>query len=680
VDDTESGDAAPADLRVAGRIPRCVVVYVHEACGDAAVAELERLSGIGAEALHPAYDGEWVTAEQLTLLVEAAATLCGDDEIGRRAGEVSFALIEDLYPMFLGTGSVSEAVSLAVSLSNKTRTAEGYGIVETDDRSLIVHTRAQLPTRFACEMSAAFWAGIPTLFGATGYVTEQRCQARGDEQCEYLIRWTNPRLGESAEAEKSRKEMDTHISRFELMHTMAAELAQQESVAALLHLIAARASSTVTAPSVVVAVRLAEGDDLSIGYLGLSDSDAFQVALALESGLYEGDPSAIVVEVRSARRSYGHLAIFNQPDTVFNDSEKRMLEAFAGFATASIETAAALESARIERDRAESLLGLAKLLAEVDSSEAMVQRIAEAVPNIVRCAQSAVSLWYPDERVLETIGAWPSVENLEARRVSVDSHPGALRLVEGLVPVIIDRQGAMGDEAGLLHRLDAHVLAVAPIVVRGELLGTVTAKLTDHDRRGDVEETLRRLSGLADHAGAALDNSRLLDEVRHRALHDSLTGLPNRSLAEDRVRHALSIAERSDRWVTLLFVDLDEFKAVNDRLGHAAGDQLLREAADRLRRCVRTSDTVCRLGGDEFLVLLENTTGDDDGSRVAEEIIEGLREPFLIGGEVARVSASIGITSAPGRGTTYDELLARADEAMYDVKRKGRDGWAVYGT
>jgi diguanylate cyclase (GGDEF)-like protein len=670
-----------ADLRVAGRIARCVMLYVHEALGEAAVEEIRRESGIGAEALGPSFDTEWVTGIQLEIIADTAARICGESEIGRRAGEVSFRLLDELYPMLLSTGSVADAVELAVGLSDRSRTTQGHRVERTDDQSIVVRCRAALPTRFGCTMSAGFWAGIPTLFGARGYVTEPSCQARGDEVCEYHVRWSEALLADADAMERNRRDAESQIARFELMHTVAAELAQQESVDALLRQIAARAGSVVTAPSAVVLVRLAEGDDPSIGYHGLTETEADEVIRAFELGLYAGDPSAIVVEVCSARRSYGHMVVFNQPDTVFADVDARMVGAFAGFATAAIETAAALEAARIERDRAESLLGLAKVLAEVGSTEEMVQRIAEAVPTILRCARSAVSLWHPEVRVLETIGAWPRPEGpLLAHRVPVDGMPNARRVVEGLVPMLLEREHAVGDEAALLDRLDARVLAVAPIVVRGELLGTVTAHLSDGGAPGDVDETLHRLSGLADHAGAALDNSRLLDEVRHRALHDSLTGLPNRSLAEDRVRHALSIAERSDRWVTLLFVDLDEFKAVNDRLGHAAGDELLREASGRLRRCVRASDTVCRLGGDEFLVLLENTTGDTDGSRVAQQIIEALREPFLIAGEVARVSASIGITSAPGRGTSHDELLARADEAMYEVKRRGRDGWAVYGS
>jgi len=166
--------------------------------------------------------------------------------------------------------------------------------------------------------------------------------------------------------------------------------------------------------------------------------------------------------------------------------------------------------------------------------------------------------------------------------------------------------------------------------------------------------------------------------VWRKANYDGLTGLPNRQLFLDRIQQALSKAGRDGDAAALLFIDLDHFKDVNDTLGHEAGDLLLREAAERIRGCVRLSDTVARLGGDEFTVLLTSVEDPAVVERVARSIAAQLAGPFLIGTESAYVSASIGITLYPQDGQTVEMLFKQADQAMYAAKAAGRNGYSWF--
>ncbi|MEU7826264.1 GGDEF domain-containing protein [Catellatospora sp. NPDC049133] len=167
---------------------------------------------------------------------------------------------------------------------------------------------------------------------------------------------------------------------------------------------------------------------------------------------------------------------------------------------------------------------------------------------------------------------------------------------------------------------------------------------------------------------AFVDNARLLHQLHHEATHDHLTGLPNRALLEDRAHRMQDDPGRPTRTEAVLLLDLDEFKAVNDELGHHYGDQLLVEVANRLRACVRPTDTVVRLGGDEFVVLLNDTT--TAGSvTTAQRILGALAAPVVLAGRTLTPRASIGI--AVGPGDQFDALLRDADIAMYQAKNEG---------
>jgi diguanylate cyclase (GGDEF)-like protein len=163
------------------------------------------------------------------------------------------------------------------------------------------------------------------------------------------------------------------------------------------------------------------------------------------------------------------------------------------------------------------------------------------------------------------------------------------------------------------------------------------------------------------------------------AFRDALTRLPNRALFQDRVSHAIARANRRPGVLAVLFIDLDEFKDVNDSLGHGAGDQLLCLVADRLRSCVRPADTAARLGGDEFAILLEDLKSETEAALVAERLLDVLATPFIVGGRDTTIGASIGIAiNAPD--DNIDSLLRSADVAMYSVKQSGRGRLEFYTT
>ncbi|MFC5352458.1 EAL domain-containing protein [Azospirillum lipoferum] len=188
----------------------------------------------------------------------------------------------------------------------------------------------------------------------------------------------------------------------------------------------------------------------------------------------------------------------------------------------------------------------------------------------------------------------------------------------------------------------------------GHVLGLITA-IQDITARRRAEET-----------------------IRHQANYDALTGLPNRPLFYDRLRQALRRAARDRTPMALLFIDLNRFKWVNDTLGHQTGDVLLREAAQRMAACVRGSETIARIGGDEFTVILSEVGDRGEAEKVARRLLDSLGEPFHIAGQTLHISASIGVTFAPEQGTDPELLVKNADVAMYHAKRQGTANWTFY--
>lgn len=166
------------------------------------------------------------------------------------------------------------------------------------------------------------------------------------------------------------------------------------------------------------------------------------------------------------------------------------------------------------------------------------------------------------------------------------------------------------------------------------------------------------------------EQSRLQTEM---ALHDPLTGLPNRRLLVDRIEKGLQYASRNQRMMAVLYMDLDGFKAVNDRFGHNGGDELLRQVGTRLQAVTRQEDTIARIGGDEFIMLVVDIAHVEDVERPAAKALEALAQPFRLDGSEVSVTASIGIAFYPNDAADAESLLARADKALYGAKREGKN-------
>jgi diguanylate cyclase (GGDEF)-like protein len=209
-----------------------------------------------------------------------------------------------------------------------------------------------------------------------------------------------------------------------------------------------------------------------------------------------------------------------------------------------------------------------------------------------------------------------------------------------------------------------------------EVLGSI---LTFHPEQRAPTATETELLGRLMHlASIAIERHNFETALEHQALHDELTDLPNRTLLLDRIAQSLARSQRHRHRTAVLFIDLDRFKVINDSLGHSQGDELLRQAARRLRSSLRLGDTLGRLGGDEFLVLCERVDDEAEAVDVAERLLGQLSAPFLLGEAEVFVSASIGIALSGGQFVSAEALIRNADMAMYRAKERGRSRHAVF--
>ncbi len=274
-------------------------------------------------------------------------------------------------------------------------------------------------------------------------------------------------------------------------------------------------------------------------------------------------------------------------------------------------------------------------------------------------------------------------------RGTLSQHQATLtaEFLEGLMPLADERRRGIvatrqrsGGQLQQRWLEERGVRDAVATVLRGEdvLLGEILVgnQLGDVNTFGADDLTL--LETFAAQTSVAVQNARLDLRLKHQAFHDPLTNLANRALFTDRIEHALTRRERNQDAIAVIFLDLDDFKMINDSLGHAAGDDLLRSVGDRLRTVLRPSDTAARFGGDEFAILLEEVLAPIDVITVAERIVEVLKPHFTVAAREVAVHASVGVASAAERNVDAEELLRRADVAMYRAKLRGKGTFEVF--
>jgi diguanylate cyclase (GGDEF)-like protein len=407
-----------------------------------------------------------------------------------------------------------------------------------------------------------------------------------------------------------------------------------------------------------------------------------------DPGAWDPDDLLLVVMRRGDGEVLGILSV----DEPVNgrrptDEELDRLVAMAQVAAVAIEQALEAERAARHRGALERLLGVSSRIADQRSRGGVLDAVCAGIRDALGFDRVAVLL--SDERgVLRpaATAGWAADDPTFTRTITLRqlepilqpaherhgcyllAHAEAQRLVGMRESIYHSRANGRGPYAW-----DRHWLFVPLRGSDGEHRGLLWAD-DPRDRLLPGSERLQALRLFADQAAAALQAAHDYEVTSHRAAHDALTGLPNRGTLAERLRHALQRVKRADGSVAVLFVDLDRFKDVNDELGHAAGDEVLRTIAARIDAGLRPGDTVARFGGDEFVVVCEDVGGAADAIEVAERLRAALSAPIpLPNGRQATITASIGVALPDRPDRTAEVLLQAADRAMYEVKASGRD-------
>jgi diguanylate cyclase (GGDEF)-like protein len=638
-----------------------------------AMAELLRRAGESRSVEEMTDLGGWTSYRQYRRLLEAAAGILGSrkaltalliDRVSKAEHPIAWQSAAGEPGHIWTDGQKSLAVMV------QTVDIEVEHVAEYEWRVRYRHRPGLDPFPEHCALALGGWAILPVLYGSRpAEVTEVACQCDGAAMCEMRILW-DP--SEDPQARNAHLELRLRASdaRFGVLTATVADLFSDEALTGTMPRILRSLSEAVIAPAYVLAVDPPFAEP-ALYSLGESDPDVREIGARLLAGSDLGLP-AIVAEVRSSRCHYGWLAAVKAPEGLSSRPDRIALDTYACLAAAALDSAGSLQEARSEANTSRILLGLARSLSGALTVKEICERATTAVRQMAEC-EHAMLLLYQNGAHEVMAGEGLSADAMEMIRAAPRSEALSLG------PVYHSIESSPPEIVGSLEVGGAVAAVTIPVMAGGESIGLLVAGVTHGPTRlSNHTDFLDRLTGVAGQAGTAIASARLLAQVRYQAGHDSLTGLANRAVVVDRAEQMLMRERRQLGSTGALFLDLDNFKLINDTLGHAAGDEVLQAVARRLSDELRQTDTVARLGGDEFVILVEGSSPLTGPEAVGQRVLEILRPPLIISACAfpLTVTASIGV--AVGDRVDAHELLRDADLALYEAKVRGRNCVVVF--
>ena len=665
-------------------MPSMLLRHVRATSGADAADRVVRESGVPYAPAHLDDVGNWIWYDEAMALFDAAVAVTGDPHVAQRAGEQAVRQhagtpVATLLRSLGSPEAILEQVSLAAT---KFSTVTTMRPVDVGPGHATVESKAAAGlrrSRHACNFRVGLLSQPPALFGLPpARVEETQCESRGDDCCRYEVTWDAESAASAADPQQLVTALESQLSamaeRLNNIYAAAKDLIAVDDLDVALARITERAATAVRAPKYLLAVETGDGH-VQVHHRGFVDEDADAAAAALlADDRIDRDPSRLVAEVRSVTRRYGRLMAVS-PSGAFFPHERELLEIYASYAATVLDTATALDESRRQHNRSRALLELSQSVAAASRSDEVAQQLVDAVPAVVDCDRVMVFLWDEEAEAVKcsAMTGWAASSDVAA----IEIHRGDTPLLDDMLadpspePLFFDRETPDQFVSAIMHQQGALAIIVMPIVAHGRFYGAlITSAIERPERLRSTPDLIDRLGGVVAQCATALDNARLIETMAHQARHDNLTGL----LGHRAFHEALTEAIDAGTPFSLASIDIDDFKKVNDAAGHPVGDEALCLVAEALRGSVRQGDgaregdTVFRVGGEEFAVLLPGLEGVD-----AVPVCERVRNAVAATPFDLPLRVSIGLASWPADTADRTELLQRADEALYAAKRAGKD-------